>query len=278
MGATLSKADDPGKNPKLVKTHKRDKNGRWGSHWVLPENAPAADARSASLYDHRNRPLLNIDAKAEARAKALFGETLRDEQWAGLVGAVSGSKVNVREWREDELSHEPLLLFQVEHPGYNAERFAYFATARDLEMYNWRITKEANAAGRDLGERLGLRVLARQVATAEPLGVRRIIAEMAGWPGHPTYIGYKLWPKYGFEASLPTDVRRAYAAYFGLKNHRRVPTQLSQVAADPQAWEWWRRYGGVPLRGIFEFGISQYSMQKMLDSLEKEGICLPHPK
>lgn len=253
-------------------------DGYWEVHYDSPENVRQADHISQQLYGAGVKPLVSISEEVHELAQRMFGRQLVEDEWAGLAGAFNQSTVTVFA-DTDMISTERIVSLHVTHPVLSMIRATYLSFSGDIQLYNALMSREGTLD--TSGRHLGLRVLYQQVITARKLGVKRIITEMAGSAKGirkktDQRIGYKLWPKYGFNTPLPTQVRQAYAHYFGLTSFRRVPEQMAQLVANEEAWNWWCSHGGMALEGEFGLDISHYSMQTMLNSAHRRGICLPN--
>ena len=60
------------------------------------------------------------------------------------------------------------------------------------------------------GGGIGMKVFAKQVDELIAAGFDEIRTEAAGHAGHETYIGYKMWPKFGYDGELEEHHKKAF--------------------------------------------------------------------
>lgn len=134
---------------------------------------------------------VHYETGAAEFARELVGRDFSDEELALAVGALDGSKLQVRIRKGVELAIE------VENERVLEQtRFLRRDADGDLCIWNFRLEKAPGVYG------VGLESLLRQIRGARALEVRRIECWAAGNPKDTRYTGYFRWAVYGFDAPL----------------------------------------------------------------------------
>jgi hypothetical protein len=174
-------------------------------------------------------------AEVMARAERIMGRPLSEKDLASLVGAPDDAKVNVtRGWGGDNS-----LSISIQHPGIETASRTLKRRGDDIVMKNdYFRTKES-------GGGLGSRVIGRQMEQAERLGVTRIETQAARYDSGNTrtaLIGYKVWPKMGYDGPLP-DASRAKLRQSNLPANLRNAKNISDLYGSKLGREWWEKHG-----------------------------------
>jgi GNAT superfamily N-acetyltransferase len=195
--------------------------------------------------------------------RRLFGRTPQPAELAGLAGAPGDAELEVGVYRgglylefSDPPRHHYHGVFQVSRcPG-----------GPILRIDALHIRQPALR-----GRGLGLRMFARQVATAVRLGVTRIETE-AGRRDDEN--GYYTWPRYGFHGPLPACVRE------------RLPADLAgaidvlDLMQSDSGRRWWREHG-LTLPVVFDThpqGRCRESFRRYLASRQAGPLVETEPR
>lgn len=139
---------------------------------------------------------------------------------ASLCGVRSGSELDVS-------SSGNALRVTVHHADYVAYRNLRMVHGQ-LSIENEKI--EVNVTGRGIGTE----AVIQQCLHAARLNVNKITLEAAR---SDAYIGYKIWPKMGFNASLPESLRRRLKA-IGIE-----ASDFLELMASPDGRAYWEEHG-----------------------------------
>lgn len=108
------------------------------------------------------------------------------------------------------------------------------------------VVRNASLSVTPRGSGWGTQYLAREIAAAERLGIKRIVVDEAvGGPG-AGYNGYYTWPALGFDA--PIERLHTQPAYAELRKRWPDAKRLSDVMSTPEGRKFWKEKGG----GLFE--------------------------
>lgn len=197
--------------------------------------------------------LLGERTAAERLARRLFRRPLEPCEYAGLAGAPDDARVEIGALRG-------MLYIEMGAPaaGYRAHYYVRRA-GRDIVLIN----DGFHIYARELrGRGLGLHVFHRQMQNAARLGIRRIETVAGRRRGEN---GYYTWPRFGFEAALPADIRRVLPPE--LENERTV---LGLMECE-RGRRWWREYGET-IRVAFDLDCgsrSQKALSRYVRTKEK---------
>lgn len=173
-------------------------------------------------------------------------------RWAGLQG-LSGLRVSLR------LDGPNRVALSILGPGLNLER-SYSLRPSGLYAYH-----EFFQVG-ERGQGLGREIFAQQVAALRQAGFTGIGTKAAGGPGQPL-VGYYVWPRLGFDGTLPASVRSS------LPPELAGAARISDLMATPLGRDWWRAQG-VPLEVEFSLAAGSLSSQIFDAYLESAGLRL----
>lgn len=114
------------------------------------------------------------------------------------------------------------------------------------------------------GSGFGTRFIAREVAAAERLGIKRIVIDTAaGGPNSTAYNGYYTWPLLGFD--VPVKRLHTQLAFAELRERWPDAEYLSDIMKTPEGRKFWKEKGA----GIFgmEFDVTPGSRsRRVLDA------------
>jgi len=161
-------------------------------------------------------------------ASEIAGRPVVPEDFVELAGAPGGSTVKVESDRESRL------IISVKARAYS---FVGQLIRRPDESLVLKLDSVTVARSRRR-QGMGREAFARQLEEARKLGVDRIEL-LAARNDDPRFlqVGYKVWPKFGFDADL--DPPRAAGLPKGLRRARR----LSDLLAEPGGRDWWEKHG-----------------------------------
>jgi hypothetical protein len=215
-----------------------------------PAQAELAGQGETGIFGPSNAKVTFPDGEAETRAnvKRVMGRDLSNQELASLVGAPDGAKVAVTPGY-----YGNSIQLSVQHPSIeNAGRTLSRNQAGDLVMHN-DIFRVKEGQG---GQGFGFEMVGRQMENARKLGVKRVETHAARSDGPGGYVGYKVWPKIGYDAALPSSQRAALPP--GLKGAQRV----SDLYRTKEGREWWEK-NGQGLEMTFDLSPGSYSLKKM---------------
>lgn len=136
---------------------------------------------------------------------------------------------------------------------------------------------EANNSSLDVtskGNGLGAQLLGRQVDRLVAAGATRITTFAAGDPKSGTaMIGYKVWPKLGFDGPLPERIRRKVIAA-GLPPAERV----SDLLRTPEGWKAWENEIGGSIDVAFDLSEHSISRRVLRRYLAKKEADRARPR
>ncbi len=133
---------------------------------------------------------------------------------------------------------------------HNEEAGAERVVARDrngdLVMYNQSFNVNEGSQGKGIGSK----VFDQQIQHAKRLGVKRIETEavrsdQSGW------IGYKVWPMFGYDGDIPSDLA---------ENAPDGATRISELMTSKEGRDWWSA-NGKTIELQFDLTPDSYSMK-----------------
>lgn len=137
----------------------------------------------------------------ETASMKLFGRKLSPAEMASLAGAENGSNVWITSERKGRIE------ISWNHGGVDAYRIV-----TKNHIHNASFSVSASGHGKGAAGRM----MSRQIAIARKIGVKKITTEAArsspgliarGLSKNPM-VGYKVWPKFGYNAKIPSSVKR----------------------------------------------------------------------
>jgi len=128
---------------------------------------------------------------------------------------------------------------------------------RQISVYNGEITIQNvlfELAPELQGQGIGTDVLAEQIAAGQEAGVSSITLAAAGSIDDPDMVGYKVWPKMGFDGPLPPRILDILPPEFASAR------MLSDLYATPEGVAWWEA-NGVTIGLTLDLTPGSYSME-----------------
>ena len=190
--------------------------------------SPVARVRKVELAGFDSKGLNKQDARK------ILGFDAGPQEYANLVGAQDGAKLSVTTVRG---VGESWVRVEVEHPEYRAVRM-FSRDHRGILVDNHEFFAKRTGTG------LGTKVFSEQVEYLAKLDVHRIDTEAVRIDhANPPWIGYKVWPKLGYDAELPQVYRDDLPA--SLAGAGRV----SDLMKSQEGRDWWAENGhSMPMR------------------------------
>jgi hypothetical protein len=164
---------------------------------------------------------------------------------AALAGAPKGATVFI------SMTADPKKSFDVEwetSAGTGMRQIRRNASGQ-LNIYNEQIVL------REQGTGLGTEIFAAQVRAATKMGVKYIEAEAAR--AYPVYVGYNAWPKMGYNAKIPAEVKTNLPAEFHKARY------VSDLMATPEGRAQWKELG-VTTKMKFDLTPGSYSQEQLI--------------
>jgi hypothetical protein len=229
--------------------------------------APAAKEPTV-FTDHEFGPSAKVKAMfagdSAKAAERIFGRKISGPEIASACGAPDGSKVKMR------LDSDGNLFVDVEHKTIEIMQRIFRRENGKVIVHNeiFKLLPEYQ----DTPEKLGLRAFGRQVENAQKAGVSHIETNAFRVKGatyldkdgkeKEKWIGYYVWPSYGYDGPLRSSTRDALMADPDLPMRLKVAKNVSQLMAEPEGVKWWRK-NGVPIDVEFDLKPGSYSLDKL---------------
>lgn len=229
---------------------------------------PSPAGRDEFTARHWNQREIQVVVHPRARglpsvgdlARALFARELPALEWASLVGAPDGARVDVL---SDSSDYGPVVHLRMAHPWLEGAALRY--VYRDPED-RVAIRNELLIVRDEAPEGVGVRLLALQVRAARALGLAYLSAYAAGGPGSP-FVGYSVWPRLGYNGPIPSAVRRRLPLEY------QDARDLLDLLVRPGGAVWWRRHG-TGFEATFDLGAGSRSLAVLAAYMERRGIRL----
>jgi hypothetical protein len=154
--------------------------------------------------------------------------------------------------------------FQVEHYRYVAEH--------KRKLHKDHIYNEALSLTGDAPKGLGTKIFASQVYHAKRVGLKYISCEAYRDRLRPRWIGYKVWPKMGYDGEIPLDcleiLPEEIKEQFDLLGYEE-PYKISHLYSlpDNEGIKWWEE-NGESFEATFDLEDDSYSMKTFQAYLE----------
>jgi hypothetical protein len=176
-------------------------------------------------------------AEVHRAAKQIFGRDMSDQDLASLVGAPKDATVRVRKgWGDGDSAS---ITLQTDHPGIVGQERTLYRRGNDVVIHNDYFRTKNQGGG------LGSEVIGRQMEQAQRLGVTKIETQAARWDSSDpkdAMIGYKVWPKMGYDGPLPMASRQKLATS-SLPPAQRSATKISELYKTKEGRDWWEKHG-----------------------------------
>ncbi len=183
------------------------------------------------------------DARPELRR--LLGRDFKDEEIAHAIGALDEARVEVMNVGDG-------IFFSIHHPLIDTqERTLRREWTGDLYFHNDYFRKARNAP-----PAVGITSFARQVMGSRLLNVRFIETDAAGDILSPRFIGYYVWPRFGYNAELTEEERARLPRKFA---GAKTVADILQKKGGP---DWWKAYGSGRVME-FELHEGSQSLQRL---------------
>ena len=184
---------------------------------------------------------------AKRAAKEVFGRDVSNQDLASIVGAPAGSTVSVT-------GYNGTLSISVAHPSIEAAgRTISKASNGDIIIHNDIFKTKVSGGG------FGSEMVGRQMEQAAKLGAKRVDTYAARGGD---YVGYKVWPKYGYDGELSSGIRSQLRGASELPASVRNATKISDVYKSKEGIAWWDK-NGSGMSMSFDLRPGSYSMKKM---------------
>lgn len=224
---------------------------RLASQWADVEFKPAHSYETRKLHSGVELVFHSEPEQIANLSKKLFGRELSTEELVKLAGAPAGTRrVAVRSVYPDKLE------LRVDHP-YFKFHWRTFSVNMPWDPKRRQLTSELVSIARTgvAPRHSGAKDFARMVDVCREYGVAHIVAEAAKDERYAE-VGYYVWPRLGFNATLnrcdlPLD---APAPFTSAKS-------LHELFAMPGGAEYWRQHGHS-MRVQFELSDGSPSMQR----------------
>lgn len=265
--AVLAKSD-PSRGGRLVRRPVRHPNGHVVNHWVkldahaapnAPDPPPVAShtSRSARVLDELENALRSPDMQARIRAHLHLTRDLTPLDVLRACGIPNGAHI-IDVYSVEATDQGFRAEVNAQHAAFGVDDmlrkvvliFGDFGVA-DVENEHLLVREDFRGQG------VGAALLANQVGAMDALGFDAIRLTAAR-VDHLDYTGYRVWPRLGFDGTLPDHVRRRLSAARGQALPPDVVT-VRDVLMLPGGNALWREHGAtVPL----SFDVSPYSADR----------------
>jgi len=169
-------------------------------------------------------------ARLNTLSQQLFGYTLSPRDYAALVAAPPGARVELTasySYRGDTIQ------LSIKHPLYDKqERTLYRNPQGELELHHsyWRMSNQAPAG-------TARQVFWGVVNAALKYKIQKITTMAAGNRSSSSFNGYYTWARFGFNGSLSQYYRAS------LPESLKPARNLNQLMLMPGGAEWWKEHG-----------------------------------
>lgn len=210
-----------------------------------PEPLPAYGESKATVTGFEDNPEKLADA-IDAAGKIL-GRNVTAANLASIAGAPNNATVRV-----ETIGSDVLIAFEAD--GIQATRRLRIGKDGKPEIYN------AALYVRDRGKGIGAEILGRQIEQAADLGIARMKVAAAGNPelaalkNDGLVIGFKVWPKFGYDGPISDEQRKA------LPEKLRDAKTIGELYRTKAGREAWAKHGS-DLDLIFDLTPGSYSQR-----------------
>lgn len=170
-------------------------------------------------------------AESKEAISRIFGREVPDQELASLTGAPTGSAVSVRQGYGGSVE------LRVDHPDIqSAVRTISRNGDGDLVMHNDIFKTKVSGTG------FGSEMVGRQMEQAAKLGIKKVETNAARWDAEDGYVGYKVWPKFGYDGNIPFGPRNALRSS-NLPAAQKNATRVSELYKTKEGQAWWEKHG-----------------------------------
>lgn len=220
---------------------------------------------------------VELQLPANIDALTLGGKDVTPDLW-GLAGAFDGSSLTVKYMQSSRVCvgdsdyAAECIEIRSSHPEFLARPMVrrLFRTVDGKTILNVIENADFKLRAGYQGQGIGTVSLAVQVGFAKRHGFDMVLANVAGRPGSE-YVGYKVWPKLGYDADIPGDiVTRMPAAELeraGLSKGGKI--RISDLF-DRDAYSLWETHGEG---GVMEFDLrdNSWSLYRLGEAVVKRN-------
>lgn len=175
---------------------------------------------SSLLRFHLHGGKVRFGYEAQEAVKQTFGRDPSEDEWRAMACAPPGAAVEVRKVAGGGL------IVTSDHPDVSSVRL-FKPTPDGLVCVNKSIEVHEKGTG------LGTKLFAEQVAALKAAGVKRIETDAARDEG---VIGYKVWPKLGYDGPIPKTVEPRPPEFAGAET-------VGALMATAAGRAWWDKHG-----------------------------------
>ncbi len=206
---------------------KRDDSGKW-------TNAGGSSQRKGKITVESGLKELNDTSLR------MFGRKVNTKELTSLSGAPDGADVEIY----PDQSSIRISWWTDQAQGI---RSIYKSAAGSLIMHN----EQTKIDPEDQGQGIGIKVFNTQIEQAQKFGVKRIENEAKRDDEHG-WIGYNVWPKFGYDGYIP----RSVGGGKGPNKERKI----SQLMATSEGRAWWKK-NGTTTNMEFDLSPNSHSMK-----------------
>lgn len=217
-------------------------------------------------------------ADRSTAVKKLLGDNWKDYEAGTLFGMPKYTRMSYGEWDPDGNS----VVFEFNDENFQAERKIYKDASGKLVCKNSYFEVQGQKSG------LGAKIFTSQVELLSNNGFDRIVTDAARCDkdGGDTFVGYKVWPKFGYDGPLSSEIKKRLANDFAGRIEASAQT-VQQLYKTKDGMTWWEKNGtGINLtfdlnrnsesrRALARYtkakGITSKSIQKMEESILMQG-------
>jgi len=235
-------------------------------------NAPQADAHehARKMIEKRNAPPKFEPTYSSERSEEKTGFTNQFfpkgshvTSYAELVGAPKGMQGYTVHGRR--VPHEMHIAADEDthHQFHTFERTAKILPSGDLSIYS----NENRVRGNQRGTGAGLNAFSDQVQNSHKHGVKNITN--LGARGQ-SYVGYKVWPKLGYDAPLKID-QKLQLQNSNLPHHVKMAETVLDLYKSKEGQEWWAKHG-TDMHYTFDLHPDSNSMRTLNEYRQRKGL------
>jgi GNAT superfamily N-acetyltransferase len=227
---------------------------------LTPVPAPAP-AKPSPVTFGPSTARVSADATSLRLLKEFTGRDFVAQDVASLVGATHDAEVVAYGYGRGDWAE---VTVQIRSPRYHSNRTIKVVNGKPI-IHNDLLVVEA--AHRGAG--LGAQILGRQVEHASKWGFDRLETDAARSNGPDGYVGYYAWPRLGYNAAIPADVKRKLPAAWS------DAVTVRDLMKTPERRAWWKEHGVWTNGMIFRLQPGSESMQDLQMNLAESQSKKP---
>lgn len=174
----------------------------------------------------------------------MTGRDFTPQDVASLVGATHDASVNA-------YASGDRVYVTIQSPRYHSNRTIKMEAGLPIIHNDLLVVERAHR-----GAGLGAQILGRQVEHASKWGFDRLETDAARSDGPDGYVGYYAWPRLGYNAPIPRDIKAKVAAVFP------DAVTVRDLMLTKERQDWWKEHGVWTNGMIFRL---QPGAESMLD-------------